>query len=377
VGRGWRSRCSRAMAVALVAALTGSSCREQAAADHRRGSEHALRSAGPSARLMDSTILQETDSEYIGKLGALAVLETGDFLVADLIRARILRFAPGGRLEGVIGQPGDGPGELRTPSAIALASDTLLLVADSRHGRIQLFDLRDGQSAGSVRLPGIVRRLAVRGDTVWIGTRDLASAMGMTRFQLSSPERQVAMLPFPAEYARSPMLPQSYSVVAFGLWGDTLVASFEGTGYWLSMSPAGEVRDTLRVPAVRRRGMPEDFVERLSKITTQEEQFALNSYAWDAHRMGDGTIALLYMDITFASMNLTMSGYLSLVSPDGRRACPDAQITFSPDGQPRIAWQGDTLLVAEQVVADSTRAVTTIKRYRIEGDQCEWIDMEN
>lgn len=39
----------------------------------------------------------------------------------------------------------------------------------------------------------------------------------------------------------------------------------------------------------------------------------------------------------------------------------------------RVAWDGDVLVTAEQVVGDRDRARTIVKRYGISTDDCDWL----
>ena len=122
-------------------------------------------------------------------------MPNGDLLVGDLLRARVVRYSRDGQRRGVYGRPGDGPGELRTPSAIAVNGDTLLLVADSRNGRIVQYDLASYEPRGSIRLPGFVRRIAARHDTVWVGAQSAGRRMAMARMAIAHPDEARLFMP--------------------------------------------------------------------------------------------------------------------------------------------------------------------------------------
>lgn len=55
--------------------------------------------------------------------------------------ARISRFAADGAYLGSWGEPGEGPGQFRTPHALALDGEGRLYVADRGNSRVQVFDL--------------------------------------------------------------------------------------------------------------------------------------------------------------------------------------------------------------------------------------------
>lgn len=72
--------------------------------------------------------LDTTVAATVGRLNAL--LPLGDqVLVADGMTDRVLSFAPDGRFLHAVGGPGDGPGEFRTPMALA-EMDGAVLVSD-------------------------------------------------------------------------------------------------------------------------------------------------------------------------------------------------------------------------------------------------------
>ncbi len=55
--------------------------------------------------------------------------------------ARILEYAPDGRLLGQWGAHGAGPGQFNVPHAIVIGPDSVVYVADRENGRVQRFDL--------------------------------------------------------------------------------------------------------------------------------------------------------------------------------------------------------------------------------------------
>ena len=78
---------------------------------------------------------------------AVLVAPNGDIFVADGhggdSNARIVKFSSGGRCITTWGQRGSAPGEFNTPHGLAMDSQGRLFVADRENGRIQIFD-QDG-----------------------------------------------------------------------------------------------------------------------------------------------------------------------------------------------------------------------------------------
>ena len=79
---------------------------------------------------------------------AVLVAPNGDVFVADghggNTNARIVKFSPDGKFIKSWGHSGSGPGELDIPHALAMDSRGRLFVADRNNNRIQIFD-QDGQ----------------------------------------------------------------------------------------------------------------------------------------------------------------------------------------------------------------------------------------
>ena len=75
---------------------------------------------------------------------AVVVAPNGDIFVADghggNTNARIMKFTPDGKLIKTWGKKGTGPGEFDTPHALAMDSRGRLFVGDRNNNRIQIFD---------------------------------------------------------------------------------------------------------------------------------------------------------------------------------------------------------------------------------------------
>lgn len=84
------------------------------------------------------------DSTHFNAPSDVVVSPSGDIFVADghgdNTNNRIVRFAPDGSYRGEWGSTGYGPGEFRTPHAIAMDLAGRIFVADRSNNRIQLFD---------------------------------------------------------------------------------------------------------------------------------------------------------------------------------------------------------------------------------------------
>jgi hypothetical protein len=101
----------------------------------------ACNSQGESGRTFDVDLpspvtLVSLDSEIIGQPTGISLDQSGQLWIADALIKRVIAVNAEGHVIQRIDREGDGPGELRSPVAVA-ASDTLIRVIDSQHMRIQ------------------------------------------------------------------------------------------------------------------------------------------------------------------------------------------------------------------------------------------------
>jgi len=130
----------------------------------------------------------------------------------------------------------------------------------------------------------------------------------------------------------------------------------------------------LRVPVGRRRGVPQNIEERLSAARSPEEMWGLSSHPMRLHRLSSGRIVIVHSDIELTtSLAFLQDIYLTLLSDDLTQACIDAPVSVTRQAQPWFAFTMDTLLVLEQVVLDTNRAVSRVRKYTIDDATCEWV----
>lgn len=100
---------------------------------------------------------------------AVAVADDGEVFVSDGYgNARVHRFGADGTLLASFGEPGDRPGELRTPHCVCLDRTGRVLVADRGNERVQVFSREGGLLAvWPAQRPNAVT--ALPDDTIWIG----------------------------------------------------------------------------------------------------------------------------------------------------------------------------------------------------------------
>ena len=96
--------------------------------------------------------------QEFGTIRQVAFDAAGNLYVLDSLAGRIVVVAPDGGLLREFGRLGEGPGEFRTPTAMAVMSDGRVVVANLGHQAYQIFDT-SGEYVRQVRMDGEGRHL--------------------------------------------------------------------------------------------------------------------------------------------------------------------------------------------------------------------------
>jgi hypothetical protein len=98
---------------------------------------------GADAHLVPELAIGELDGdlEYLfGSVRSLAVAGDGTIYVVDAQVPELRAYGPDGVFQGLIGRPGEGPGEIKQPDGgLAVLSDGRVLVRDPGNARIQVY----------------------------------------------------------------------------------------------------------------------------------------------------------------------------------------------------------------------------------------------
>ena len=382
--------------VAPVAALTAV-CLIGCTTDQKVGNVGADCPAGTrglSLALVDSVVLQETDSIFLGNPGAsLSVGPNGSFYIPDYASGRLVVFSPQGDLLMTVGRAGAGPGEFQMVGAFGVVTDSLVLYIDSGARRVNVFH-RSGSFRTSIPYNGYLSWISKNRGLYAFGLID----HGSTRAIALRPEGEIdaavgkpleeltaTMIALPSEYSTYPLLRQwnDAKVVRFG---DTTIVAFGGVSYLVRAVGPAPLTDTIRVPACKRRGTPREVLERLFKHSPRGRREAGRLYektdqaisgAGGLWRLGDGRFLMWYQDPTLEPGGQVLKGtaFLSLFSADLSRVCVDGRIDAPGIDRPRIGFHDDSVLVLDQVVpADGpSRAVTVIRKYVLKPEGCSWL----
>lgn len=342
---------------------------------------------GPSVRLVDSILLRETDTAFVGRLShAFSVDDKKRFLIADRASDKLLRFSPDGKLEAVIGRHGGGPGEFNRIRAGTIFLDDTLLVQPLEGTSLIVIDARTGKEVNRLRTIGRMTSSAQMGPDVALGL--LAYGMEGTvallpRDSLVSSTTPISptAVSVPIVYSTFQRL-RSFAGVQVTGWVDTILVGFSATNILIRRDWHGERSDTILVPVRIRRGVPRFQILRFDDPTlSPHEALSAISMLLGVWHQSTGEIVLWYQDGTTEDPGnprapRLATAFLTVLTPDLKQACVDARLEAPGTGLTRLTLVSDTLYSIDQqtdipnVVGDSVR--TLIRRYVIDTSRCDW-----
>lgn len=305
-----------------------------------------------------------------------SVTPDGDgYLIVDAQQAPVLRFDRSGRLTRTYGREGDGPGELReAAAALPWRGDTILVLSWSPSAA-QLFQRSSGDFVRRVALDGPIESAELDGTAAWISGARYGDDTGVRRVDLVTGDEGAGVAPLPADFAHGDPLGGIFPMVSFTRWADTLLVGYEPTDQLLVVTVAGAVADTVNVPARARRGVPDDAAAALLDAMRRgpyNRVFGVLSALRAMHRRSDGSTLLVHFDSRPEGPPVTSQAFVTVLSADRTRACVDAPVPLSPEAQPAVGFQGDDLLVLEQVIRGGD-AVPVLRRIAVEAGDCAWV----
>ncbi len=350
--------------------------------------DRAPRDAGPIVSVADSLVLAEPDSlETFLPLRTHALtrqrhlfLETG---------TAILHFDPAGALVRVLGRPGRGPGEFQRISSLGLLpGDSLLAAVDARRARIVVF----GVNNGAVRREVVLRtpfyptqQWVARGDTLilpgklrrtpfttWVTTTDSIAHWGTA----------------PPIYERS--------LNAYSQGGEPSLAPHDDG--WVALFPAdpalrvldrdGATKQRIELPVRRRLGIPPDIAEQVAAIADTDRFRFAASLVLAIRRLRTGQYLVIHLDADteVTTVNNPSSGgagiayrrirhWVSLVSPDLRRACVDGLVPLEVDNILSPFFRDDVLHFVARRLDDAGTLRSVLYSFRVTDVGCEWIPL--
>lgn len=370
---------ARRWATAAAAAVVLAGC----GAGDREGGH-----AGPTLVAVDSVLLAEADTLYLGNPYALALDPyDGSFYISDFFADRVLRFGRDGQLVRTYGRPGNGPGEFHTPTLTWPVDSLYIAAADNDHHLIHLFRRQTGEHVRSVPYQGRLglTRPVLLGTGVWMPSRNRSTGTSALRWDPRTDSVRY-LVPLPEEYLASFRgLGRFAAFHTMGMltgWADTVAVGMGGVNHVLLASMDGRVIDTVSVPAVRRRGVPPDVVRvyDADPQTPTRDLFRASSMLAHLFRRTDGSLVLVHHDADLEGELpgglITARAFVSVVAPGRDRACVDAELPVSADARPIQGFRGDTLFLLDRRITAGERLQTWVVSYRVDTGGCDWLPTE-
>lgn len=331
-------------------------------------------SRSPSLVLVDTVLLEQTDSSFIGRPTAFKVADDGTYLISDWRNFVVHRYSPAGRHIQTYGEFGQGPGQFVGVSENAAGGDSLLFVNGG--AEMAVFDLRTGRFKWKRRLPLAPTTFAGTEKGVYFGyvNRRRRSTVGFVDGESDS---LAYGGPFPVPLGVSKYVDGPFSKlrVARIARPDTIVLALQSSDY-LFVGPFHGPFDSAAIAVVRRRGSRQDL---LRKVRDENVAFARSvlfrtSAPWSVGRLSNGTYAYVALDDTILPGKKIFSGtaFVSVVDVQRHRSCVDTPIPAAREPVPYVALKRDSLLVLVQYVANA-RPIAVVRKYLLKTDTCDWI----
>ncbi len=353
------------------------------------GERVAADAAGPTLTPVDSILLPEGDTLYIGNPYALVVDPLdGSFYISDIFSSRVLRFRRDGSLMLVYGRPGEGPGEFRGgPRAPMLIDDSTVAAQTTGSRRVNVFDRNSGETRRVVAFPALagITPPVVIGQDVWMTDFEIRRETSLTRWRPATDEF-TSMGGLPREYVASVgsdnwSYANLFRIGSLAYADGRFLQGWSGLDEMFVLNLRGEVLDTVDIPVARRKGVPADLRERIDiEHIPFREQLEESSRLRQLFPRPGGGFLFTHHDQTALKMEpmpvLTAKTWVGILSPDFEKACVDASVPQDFEIRPMETFRGDTLFVLDRRIEDSEKLQTWILMYLVSDERCDWLSTE-
>jgi len=319
----------------------------------------------------DSTRLAESDSAFVAQPGGLHVGPGGELLVSDAVNARVFVFESSGVLRQIVGARGRGPGELLSPSAVAILGGDRLIVVDNATARLNQFSLADGSYLGAVRLPGAVTDIRAANDGVWLASAQFESGRSHASWKAGT-DVMTHHGNVPEAYERFPRLRRNLGHGTLALAPDGLWVGMMGTNSLELFADAGDTvaSRSVEIRRERRRGVPLDNSAMLASEMSYEDEVQSVSALVASGALTDGRIATVHLDLALKGETVERSGFLSLVDGVTGRGCVDLPVTIASEVMPVFRFEGDALYSVDSRPAADGSPQTWVRRFDLSALRC-------
>lgn len=335
---------------------------------------------GPRLEVVDSLVLEESESTFVGRVKGVAVSRRGHVFVSDAANWTLHEFDGSGRWLRAYGRRGQGPGEFTSPGPVVLAGDTAVIIDGGT--KLQAFDTRTGKLIWEKLVPArMIRALAWNRGSVTFNSvvgRDSSHHTLLASLDVRTGNVRFGV-PLFEPLGRNIGIDMTWSTPAFTYFGrDSIALAFNANSDFLYLGTLASTRfDSIHVAAVRRRGRlkPEILhkAETNPRSMTLEEQFQ-PSVPWVVGQLSSGLFVYGAFDPGITRGRLIGQLYASLVDRRAHRACVDALVPVPSDPAPWATMSGDTLMVLSQDEDARGQPRAILRKMLVRSDGCRWFE---
>jgi len=346
--------------------------------------------AGPTLLPLDSILLLEADTLYIGNPYTPVVDPfDGSIYIPDLFSGRLLRFGRDGRLMLAYGRPGEGPGEFRGgPRVPMVLDDSTVAAQTTKSRRLNVFDRNTGDTRRVVPFPALagITPPVVIGPDVWMTDFEVRRETSLTRWRPTTDEFS-SLGGLPEEYVASLgsdnwSYATLFRIASLAFSDGRFLQGWSGLDEMFILNMRGEVVDTADIPVARREGVPTDLRERIDiERIPFRERLENSSRLRQLFPRPSGGFVFTHHDQVALQMEpmpvLTAKVWVGVLSPDLSRACVDTLVPRDFEIRPMETFRGDTLFVLDRRIDDSEKLQTWILMYLVSDEECDWLSTQS
>jgi hypothetical protein len=350
------------------------------------GEERAARpGVAAHVELVRVDTLRDPTGNLIGRFGRVMIGPDSSVYLPIQYVNHVLRFDKRGNLLQRIGRNGNGPGEFSiSPQDLVLRGDSLVF-ANLGGRTVSFFRASNGEYITREIVDGFPFSLAATPSHLFAG------ALSVTRGTVAGvwePGRDSmrAIVPIPADLLRNPVAMRRWPVSIVTAVQDTVIIGFITSDELRVASATGEVTDSLRIPALRRRGVPRELDAIVTPVLQSRLAFFLFASLASLEQRPDGHLLAVHYDwfttdstdrpsVDGESITDELKVFATVVDRGGRRACIDTPIPTAWTSLPAITLHGNDLVVVGHLESDDDRPVVEMRRYRIDLSTCDWVPL--
>ncbi|MCC6245986.1 MAG: hypothetical protein IT353_24345 [Gemmatimonadaceae bacterium] len=320
--------------------------------------------------LIDSVRIQESESLFVGRPNAIAIGPNGAVFVSDIADRKILRVARAGDSVVLVAGRGGGPGEVSSPTSLAIVGDTVLAVQNGGRKRIEWYDLASLRYRQTLRITSPAASLTSGDGALLFGSLvpDSGTAFAELIDSLGALQRGGTV---PDIYRRSPPVAQAFGALEVAKDGDAILGLFEVSNTLYRWPRRSGASDSIVLTVTTRRGARPDHIEELLRDPSKAATLA---FQWSIPMLVAPLSAeralVVFHDPTLVKDQYRGPSFVQLVDWRAHRSCAELALPVPADTPPRYAMRGDTLVAVVQHPSGEDGVSSWIVRWRIGASRC-------